>query len=148
MKQKEERARINPQEKNMIETTKRNILLVDDDKFLVDMYSMKFTGQGYSVQACLSANDALQVLRGGFMPDAIVFDLVMPEHDGFFFLDALRKEKLGAGALRIALTNESDDTMKAKAVELGADRLIVKASMIPSEVVYIVGDEITRRHKA
>src|SRR3989344_3300026 len=100
MKQKEERARINPQEKNMIETTKRNILLVDDDKFLVDMYSMKFTGQGYSVQACLSANDAIKVLKDGFIPDAIVFDLVMPECDGYAFLKTLNTEKLGAGASR------------------------------------------------
>ncbi len=132
----------------MTDATKGTILLVDDDKFLVDMYSMKFTGQGYTVQACVSVDDALKVLREGFVPDAIVFDLVMPEHDGFAFLESLRKENLGTNAARIALTNESDDAVKAKVTELGADRMIVKASMIPSEVVYIVGEEISRRHKA
>lgn len=129
----------------MNDTTKGTILLLDDDKFLVDMYSMKFTGQGYAVQSCLSVDEALKVLRDGYAPDAIVFDLVMPGRDGFAFLEALRTEKLGGGAARIALTNENDDALKAKVIELGADRLIVKASMIPSEVVFVVGEEIARR---
>ena len=55
-----------------------NILLVDDDKFLLDMYSMKFVQEGYSVQACLSGRDAIAALKAGFAPDAILFDLTMP----------------------------------------------------------------------
>ena len=50
--------------------------------------------------------------------------------------------------MRIALTNESEDGTKAKAMELGADKLIVKATMIPSEVVNTVAGEISGRHKA
>lgn len=132
----------------MSDTTKGNILLVDDDKFLLDMYSMKFTTLGYAVQACLSVPDALQALRGGFSPAAIVFDLIMPEHDGFSFLETLSAESLGKDAALIALTNETDENAKAKATELGADRIIVKASMIPSEVVNTVGEEISRHGKA
>ncbi|MDO8522366.1 MAG: response regulator [bacterium] len=126
---------------------KLSILLVDDDKFLVDMYSMKFTAKGYNVNACLSAADALQVLRDGFLPQAIVFDLVMPEHDGFYFLKALITENLKRGASLIALTNESNDDTKAKITELGADRVIVKATMIPSEVVGTVEEEIVKKKK-
>ncbi len=124
------------------------MLLLDDDKFLVDMYSMKFTKAGYAVEACLSANDAMQALRNGFKADAIVFDIIMPEHDGFDFLETMKKEKLGAGAALIALTNESDDLQKARAVELGADRVIVKATMIPSEVVSAVEEEIKKKKEA
>ena len=112
---------------------KGNILLVDDDKFLVDMYSVKFTSSGYQVQACLSAHDALEALRGGFS-----------EQDGFSFLQAVANERLAPSAILIALTNQSDDSERAKAEELGADRYIVKASMIPSEVVSVVGEEISK----
>src|SRR3989344_5556046 len=127
---------------------KGNILLVDDDKFLVDMYGMKFTSNGYQVQACLSVHDALEVLRGGFAADCIVFDLVMPEQDGFSFLQAVANERLAPSAILIALTNQSDDSERAKAEELGADRYIVKASMIPSEVVSVVGEEIQKRARS
>ena len=131
----------------MTEATKGNILLVDDDKFLVDMYSMKFTAGNFQVQACLSVTDALEALKGGFHADAIVFDLLMPEQDGFSLLQAVSKEGLSKGAALIALTNQSDDSERVKAERLGADRYIVKASMIPSEVVGVVVEEIGKKHK-
>lgn len=129
------------------QTGKYNVLFVDDDKFLADMYGMKFAASGINVQTCLSANDALEALRAGFPADAIVFDLVMPERDGFSFLQALEAEHLGQAAVRIALTNQSDDVEKKKAEELGVDRYIVKASKIPSEVVAEVTAEIERKRK-
>ncbi|HEY4522617.1 MAG TPA: response regulator [Candidatus Paceibacterota bacterium] len=126
----------------MSDAPKINILLVDDDKFLLDMYSMKFVQRGYNVQSSLSASDAIDCLRQGYVPDAIVFDITMPEHDGFWFLQTLESEKLAHNAKKIALTNQSSDSEKTKAKELGADIYIVKATMIPSEVVNTVAGTI------
>jgi DNA-binding response OmpR family regulator len=127
--------------------SKGKVLLLDDDKFLADMYSMKFTQEGYEVAAFLSVNDAVAALKKGFDADAVVFDIVMPEHDGFSFLQTLSSEHLAPNAVRVALTNQSDDQERAKATQLGADRYIVKASMIPSEVVAAVGEEIAKKKK-
>lgn len=113
-------------------------MLVDDDKFLLDMYSMKFTQAGYTVRAHLGAKPALEDLRGGAQPDAVIFDLSMPEIDGFGFLLALRDEKLAEHAHKIALTNQSDDEEVRRARELGAEEYVIKASVIPSEVVEVV----------
>lgn len=126
-------------------STTGNVLLTDDDKFLLDMYSMKFTQQGYTVEACLSVDDALRVLRDGFVPDAIVFDIAMPERDGFSFLQTLHDEHLALNAVRAALTNQSDDSEKTKAMSLGAELYLIKASMIPSEVVNIVGEALAKK---
>ena len=125
----------------------QTILLVDDDKFLVDMYGLKFTAAGFAVHICLSGRDALQVLREGLKPDAIIFDITMPELDGFGFLQALIDGHLAEGVLKIALSNQSDESEKAKAAELGASRYIVKASTIPSEVVNTVSEEL-KKHPA
>ena len=62
----------------------------------------------------------------------------MPEHDGFSFLTELRDGGLAKGAVLIALTNQSNDADKKHAEEFGAKRYVVKASMIPSEVVALV----------
>ena len=131
----------------MIEPAKTSVLLVDDDKFLLDMYGMKFSAAGYTVEACLSAKQALEILRGGFSPVVVLFDITMPEMDGFAFLKALSDEKLAGSALKIALTNQGDDAEKAKASELGANSYIIKASMIPSEVVNTVGEELAKKAK-
>ncbi|MDO8481812.1 MAG: response regulator [bacterium] len=130
---------------NETKAQKGNVLILDDDKFLIDMYGMKFTKQGYTIEACLGVNDALQVLRGGFQADAIVFDILMPEHDGFDFLEVLKNEKLVGKAALIALTNEGNDAQKARVMALGTDRVIVKAMMIPSEVVEAVTEEIKKK---
>lgn len=115
--------------------TPPTIVLVDDDKFLLDMYAMKFAKDGFTVEACLSVKDALAKLRAGFVADAIVFDLTMPGEDGYSLLQTLSSERLGEGAKKIALTNQSTDEERRKALELGADDFLIKATMIPSEVV-------------
>ncbi len=127
--------------------SKGNVMLVDDDKFLVDMYSMKFTQAGYNVHACLSVDSGLDTLRGGFVPDVILFDLVMPKNDGFSLLETIRTEKLAPNAILIALSNQGDEEAKQKVLSLGATRLIVKASMIPSEVLQNVEEEMKSHAK-
>lgn len=130
----------------MNDTAKKGkVLFVDDDKFLADMYGMKFSAAGYSIQTCLSVAEALAALSAGFAPDAIVFDITMPERDGFTFIEDLKKQGLAPTASLIALTNASDPADKEKAERLGVHRHIVKASMIPSEVVEAVGEEIRKR---
>lgn len=124
---------------------KPKVLMVDDDKFLADMYAMKFSQQGYEVQSYLAACDALAALRGGFDPDVVLFDLIMPECDGFSFLDQMHNDKLAPRAIKIALTNQSSDAEAARARELGADAFLVKATLLPSEVVTRVGEELKKK---
>ena len=126
---------------------KPSVLLVDDDKFLLDMYSTKFTQGGFTVHASLSVKNALDTLRGGYVPDAVVFDLIMPEETGFSLLEKVKAEKLAHGACLIALSNQSDEAEKKRALDLGATHYIVKASMIPSEVVAAVGADIKKMKK-
>lgn len=121
------------------------IVVIDDDRFLADMYSMKFMQKGFAVEAYQSARDALAALRGGSKPVAILFDIVMPELDGFEFLRTAKAEKLAGDATYIALTNQSSDADREQAEKLGADAYIVKASMIPSEVVTAAVQEIEKK---
>lgn len=119
----------------MAETKHYMVLLVDDDAFLLQMYSMKFKSEGFEVHTSTSALDAIEQLRHGLAPDAIAFDITMPVHDGFFLLETIRDEKLAESTKKIALTNQQSEQEKMKATELGADAYIIKATMIPSEVV-------------
>jgi DNA-binding response OmpR family regulator len=123
-----------------------NILLVDDDNFLVSMYAMKFHQAGFNVRTCLSVRDAIKMIKEGFEPHAILFDIIMPEGDGFSLLETLRGEKLAEDALKVALTNEMSDEQKRKASALGSELYIVKATMIPSEVVNRVSEKLAEKY--
>src|SRR3989344_4113036 len=120
------------------------ILILDDDKFLLDMYAVKFQQIGFRVHASLSSQDALKALREGFAPDAILFDLIMPEGDGFTFLETVKKERRAPGAKAIALTNEMSEDEKKRVMDLGADDYIVTATKLPSEVVAVVAEKIAK----
>lgn len=123
----------------------QTVMLVDDDKFLLDMYSLKFTKEGFTVIPCFSATEALESLRGGAKPDIILFDITMPGDDGFSFLSKIKEGNLRGTARLVALTNQSSDADKKHANELGADRYVVKASMIPSEVVAMAKEELGKK---
>ena len=115
--------------------TQKKILFVDDDKFLLDMYALKFSKAGYEVKTADSTDGALKMLREGYAPDVMLCDIVMPGMDGLEFVSTVRSEKLAPSAVVIMLTNQgtSDDISRAK--KLGVDGYIVKATTIPSEVL-------------
>lgn len=118
-----------PQKKNY------SVLLIDDDTFLLDIYSLKFKESGCTVEAEPDPAKALERLRGGFKPDVILLDVIMPGMTGFDFLEALKKESLAEESTVIVLSNQGQDEDLKRAIDLGADGYIVKASAIPSEVL-------------
>ena len=120
-------------EENPLKT--QTILLVDDDRFLRDMYAVKFKEKGFTVEMAESATEALEKLRGGLTARVIMFDVVMPGIDGYGFLESMRSEKIAEASIKIALSNQGGDSDIEKAKALGASEYIVKANSIPSEVV-------------
>ncbi|MEK9161034.1 MAG: response regulator [Patescibacteria group bacterium] len=111
------------------------IYLVDDDRFLLDMYAVKFKGAGHEVSVFQSGEDVLAKLRTEPAPNALLIDVIMPGMTGFEILETIRKEKLGETMKVIVLSNQGQDADVDKARELGADGYIIKASAIPSEVL-------------
>ena len=112
-----------------------SMLLIDDDQFLLDMYAMKFSACGCKVESTSSPENALEILRKGARPNIILLDIMMPGTDGFDFLETLQKEKLAEDSVVIMLTNQGQQDDIEKAIALGADGYIIKASSIPSEVL-------------
>jgi CheY-like chemotaxis protein len=113
---------------------KYRLYLVDDDRFLLDMYAVKFKAANHEVSAFSSGEEVLTALRQQPAPDALLLDIVMPGVDGFEVLEAIHKEGLAATSAVIVLSNQGQESDIDKAKALGADGYIIKASAIPSEV--------------
>ena len=114
---------------------KHTVLIVDDDKFLLEMYKKKFETAGVHADVVVGADEALSKLRGGTEPEVLVLDIIMPGMNGLELLKMIRKEKLAPNATVIMLTNESNEETISKAKSLGIQGYIVKATSVPSEVV-------------
>lgn len=113
------------------------IYLVDDDRFLLDLYAVKFRNAGHEASVFSGGEELLATLRkeGAASPDAILLDLIMPGMSGFEALETMRKERLVPKAKVIILSNQGQDSDIEKAKKLSADGYIIKASAIPSEVL-------------
>ena len=116
---------------------KKNIkvFIVDDDKFLLGMYSLKFANNGYDVDTTVGSLAALEKLRAGAQPDIVLLDIVMPYMDGLELLKTMRDEKLASNAIVVMLTNQSQSSDIERAKELHVDGYIVKLTTGPSEIV-------------
>lgn len=119
----------------MAEEKKYKVLIVDDDDFLLNMYSIKFKKNGLDVYISNNGDDALRKLKEGMVPDMIILDVVMPGMDGFELLEKIRQQKLAEKAFVLILSNQGQTSDINRAKELGVQGYIVKASTIPSEVL-------------
>lgn len=114
---------------------KHAIFIVDDDAFLLDMYALKFSQSNFEVQTAANPEKALELLRGGYSPEIMLLDVLMPIMDGFQLLKVMQDEKLITSTTKIVLSNRGQQSDIQLGQSLGAAGYIVKASMTPSEVV-------------
>ena len=133
----------------MAEEQKRRVLLLDDEKFLLEIYKLSFEKNGYEVYLYNDVESALNALRSGLGPDVILFDITMPDgRSGYEFIETVKREGLSKKSLKVALTNEGQDAEQARMKELGADAHMLKAHYIPSELAQAVGKMLDERaHK-
>jgi DNA-binding response OmpR family regulator len=118
-----------------LDLTGLKVLLIDDDTFLLDMYALKFKRFGAEPLAATGAEEALDKLAEGFVPDVVLCDIIMPKLDGFDFLRAYRAKNYAPNATVIVLSNQGQETDHEQAAEFKVDDYIVKALLTPSEVV-------------
>ena len=112
-----------------------NILLVDDDSFLRDMYTTKFKEGGHEVSSAATGEEGIKAVKENDY-DVVLLDMVMPGIDGLEFLQAVMKEQSKESNTKfIVLSNQGEEYDKTAAKQAGAHGYLVKAESIPSDVV-------------
>jgi len=117
------------------------LLIVDDDVFLRDMYALKFSESGYTVQAAETAEQALIVIEKTPDLKVVLIDMIMPGMTGIELITEIKQRHQSCKADLIILSNQGQESDIAEATEAGASGYIIKAEAIPSDVVKQV-DEI------
>ncbi len=112
----------------------KTILLIEDDPFLVEIYTTKLRGAGYKVNLTNNVEDALRKTREA-KPDLVVLDIVLPKLDGWEFLKAIRQDSQFKDLKVVILSNLGQKEEIDKGVGLGAIKYFIKAEHTPSEVM-------------
>ncbi len=116
-----------------------NILVVDDDKEIVESISIFLRGEGFTVLAAYNGLDALDILTEQTV-HLLLLDIMMPRMDGIQTLLALRKTK---NIPVILISAKSEDADKILGLTAGADDYITKP-FNPSELVARVKSHLRR----
>jgi CheY-like chemotaxis protein len=118
-----------------MEGEKKKILIVDDDSFLLDMYALKFSQNNFEVYTASDGAQALEKLKIEPKFAVILLDIIMPNMDGFEMLEKIKKDGLAKDAIKIVLSNKSEQSDMERGKDLGVAGYIVKANSTPGEVI-------------
>jgi DNA-binding response OmpR family regulator len=102
--------------------TKGTILVVDDEKSIVELARLYLEKEGYRVEQAYDGAEALTTVKS-VQPDLIVLDLMLPEIDGW---EVCRRVRGESDVPIIMLTARDDDVDKIVGLEMGADDYVTK----------------------
>ncbi len=104
---------------------KKKVLVVDDEKDLVDLITYNLQRNGYDVVSAFNGNAALEVAERE-QPDLIVLDLMLPGIDGTEVARRLKADARSANTPIIMLTAKAEETDVVVGLTLGADDYVTK----------------------
>ena len=104
---------------------KNKILLIDDEKDILEFLSYNLNKAGYKTDQAENGDEGLKKLKT-FKPDLIIVDVMMPVLDGIEFCSIVRSNPQNKNIIIVFLTARSEDYTQIVALESGADDFISK----------------------
>jgi DNA-binding NarL/FixJ family response regulator len=111
----------------------KRLLLIDDDPNLILLVKDYLEFRGYEVITAENGREALEVLEQE-IPDMIICDVMMPEMDGYAFVNQVRQEERTSWIPILFLSAKGQSQDKIKGLNIGADVYMVKP-FEPEELV-------------
>lgn len=111
----------------------KKILIIEDDAFLQGLASRKLQSQGYDISIAADSEEGFKVLEEN-IPDMILLDLLLPNIDGFEFLEKIRASENWKDIPVIVFSNLSEEKDIKRATDLGVKEYMVKANFTLDEL--------------
>ncbi len=117
-----------------------SILIIEDDRFIGEMYVLSLRQAGYTVDWHMSGKEGLAAALAKSY-DLILLDIMLPEETGVDVLNDLRGETDKIPHSRIiVLTNFDQDDASRAAMQAKADAYLIKADITPRKLLDIIAN--------
>lgn len=110
----------------------KRVLIVEDERPLAHALELKFSHEGFETHVCGNGLEGLKEAQTGKYA-IVLLDLIMPQMDGFAFLQELKDKKVKTPV--IVLSNLGQDEDKTRAMGLGAVGYFVKSNTPITEII-------------
>ena len=113
----------------------KKILLVEDDPFIMDIYSIQFKKEGYQLDVANDCQMALEKMKTSY-PDLVILDIDFgPEKmNGWELLKIIRDDPRLKNLNVIILSNQNKEQSRDKIVELGVRKFFLKVETSIDEI--------------
>ena len=118
----------------MEETSKKHILLVEDDVFMIDLLAHELAAAGFTVTIAKTGKEGVEKYDK-VKPDLIVLDILLPDQDGFETLRQIRRKPEGMLAKVIILSNIAEGSNVEEARRLGVLDYLIKANLSLADII-------------
>ena len=112
----------------------KKILIVEDEKILVEMYKDRFVQEGFEVFLAFDSKEGLEMAKKE-KPDLIVLDILLPRENGVYFLTELKNDLEISSIPVVVFSNYDDPETKKQALQLGVKDYLIKTNYTPKEIV-------------
>jgi len=115
----------------------KRILIIEDETNIRAMYADVLRESGYDVLEAAEGKAGLnEVINGDW--DLLLLDIMLPKLDGIELLKRMQLDPRTKEKPVIVLTNLDDNRIRDTCLDLGVKEFLVKANVIPSEIVLSV----------
>lgn len=112
----------------------QHILLVEDDPFLIDVYSTKLKEAGFEVSVAKDGQEVFEKLKEK-KPSLMLLDIVLPNIDGWEVLKKISNNPNLKDLKIIILSNLGEKSEVEKGLEMGAVKYLIKSHYTPSQII-------------
>lgn len=109
------------------------VLLIEDDTAIADLYGGRLSRDGYEVAVAHDGEEGLEMARAE-LPNLILLDLRLPKVDGLTVLRELRSTPACAAVPVVILTNYDEPDLRSTGIKLGAREVLLKSETTPSQL--------------
>jgi len=125
----------------------KNILLVEDDAAIIDVYQIAFKGAGFNIETLSDGSSVMNKLKEiqsgkAKAPDIILLDIILPDINGMDILKEIKSNDKTKAIKLIVLSNNTDGELKKLGYELGNQKCLTKSQYTPTELIEIVKKEL------
>ncbi|OGI25738.1 MAG: hypothetical protein A3J76_00105 [Candidatus Moranbacteria bacterium RBG_13_45_13] len=125
----------------MDETSKKKILVIEDDRSLQNAVVETLGQEGYKAISAFDGEEGLQKLAAE-KPDLILLDIILPKKDGYEVLSEIKRDETTKDIPVLILTNLEEVDNVQKALDLGATTFMVKSDFSLKDVLVKVKENL------
>lgn len=120
----------------------KSILLVEDDQFIIDIYSNHFKREGFDVDIAVDGQMALDKIEQRH-PDLLILDILLPKLDGWEVLKRIRENPTTKNLKVVVISNLNQRDSAQRAQELGVLKFFLKVETGPEEITNTIKEILT-----